>query len=449
MTQFQHPRLNFPLDAIEWKEGMLLAPQHFQQESLRTSMLAAWHAQVASPFHFGVTAIDIDEHRLGSGIFRVASAEGVMPDGLPFRHDPSQGELVFDLKPHANKLTNSPAFVFLSVLRFVDGRPISGTAGTRYALYEAANVRDLSSAGVDLSLGRLRPALALHLGEAPESYVSIPIARVEVRNEAYTLTEYLPPMLRVPDTSPVLRLTKELCATLRRKAQVLDDRQQQLQLTDDPEGAAKLCRQIEVLVTPLPPIEAVASAKAVQPFTLYVALTGLVGPLAALVPGQVPPELPAYNHWDPRGSFGEVFDALRRLLEKGTKENFSGFRFKPEPNAFSLAFRQEWFDSPLVLSVQRRRGVTDEALAEWMKSSVIASRSRVEELRTRRIPGLGREWVDRFEELIPTRDTLLFQVTPDRNFLRDGEDLVIFNREDGDGSPRPSEILLYVRRAQQ
>jgi hypothetical protein len=84
-----------------------------------------------------------------------------------------------------------------------------------------------------------------------------------------------------------------------------------------------------------------------------------------------------------------------------------------------------------------------------MKSSVIASRSRVEELRTRRIPGLGREWVDRFEELIPTRDTLLFQVTPDRNFLRDGEDLVIFNREDGDGSPRPSEILLYVRRAQQ
>ncbi len=122
-----------------------------------------------------------------------------------------------------------------------------------------------------------------------------------------------------------MKLAKDLCGLLRRRAQILDDRQQQLQLTEDFEGAARLCRQIEVMVSALPQLEAVINARIMHPFTLYVALAGLLGPLAALIPGQVPPELTGYSHWDPRASFTELFEALKRLLDRGTRENFSGF----------------------------------------------------------------------------------------------------------------------------
>ena len=35
---------------IEWHEGMLLAPQHFQQVSARMDALVAWHTLAVSPF---------------------------------------------------------------------------------------------------------------------------------------------------------------------------------------------------------------------------------------------------------------------------------------------------------------------------------------------------------------------------------------------------------------
>src|SRR5436190_1813629 len=40
--------------AIQWHEGMLLAPQHFQWLSLRQETLLQYHASAISPFHWGV-----------------------------------------------------------------------------------------------------------------------------------------------------------------------------------------------------------------------------------------------------------------------------------------------------------------------------------------------------------------------------------------------------------
>src|SRR5262249_28543467 len=44
--------------AIQWYEGMLLAPQHFQQSSLRQEALLAYHLAALSPYHWGVSRLD-------------------------------------------------------------------------------------------------------------------------------------------------------------------------------------------------------------------------------------------------------------------------------------------------------------------------------------------------------------------------------------------------------
>ena len=41
-------------DRVEWHEGMLLSPQHFQQFSARMDTLVAWQTLAAAPFAWGV-----------------------------------------------------------------------------------------------------------------------------------------------------------------------------------------------------------------------------------------------------------------------------------------------------------------------------------------------------------------------------------------------------------
>ena len=54
----------FPVeDRIQWHEGMLLAPQHFQQTSARLDSLVAWHTLLAAPFSWGVRRLRIDAGR--------------------------------------------------------------------------------------------------------------------------------------------------------------------------------------------------------------------------------------------------------------------------------------------------------------------------------------------------------------------------------------------------
>src|SRR5262245_40941216 len=85
--------------AVQWHEGMLLAPQHFQQLAFRQEELLHYHTRLASPFHWGVQSIRIDMSLLGQNIIRVLEVDAVMPDGLVVSHRPEHHELQVDLGP--------------------------------------------------------------------------------------------------------------------------------------------------------------------------------------------------------------------------------------------------------------------------------------------------------------------------------------------------------------
>lgn len=48
-------------DRVEWHEGMLLSPQHFQQFSSRMDTLVAWQTLAAAPFAWGVRRLVFDQ----------------------------------------------------------------------------------------------------------------------------------------------------------------------------------------------------------------------------------------------------------------------------------------------------------------------------------------------------------------------------------------------------
>jgi type VI secretion system protein ImpJ len=112
------PRRDSPkiTEAIDWHEGMLLAPQHFQQLALRQEALLHYHAAALAPFHWGVLRLDIDAAALTQGLLRVGEMEAVLPDGLMVSQeidDPRPLEI--DLKPHAAALEGGAATVYLAV----------------------------------------------------------------------------------------------------------------------------------------------------------------------------------------------------------------------------------------------------------------------------------------------------------------------------------------------
>ena len=69
---------------VVWSEGMMLQPQHFQQqaryhESQLRNSLALCH-----PHLWGISTIEIDKSHLKNGKFCLASAEGILADGNYF-----------------------------------------------------------------------------------------------------------------------------------------------------------------------------------------------------------------------------------------------------------------------------------------------------------------------------------------------------------------------------
>ncbi len=69
-------------EAVQWREGMLLSPQHFQLAARRAEALAAYMMGAATPLCWGVQRLQIDQSLLLEAVFRIIELEAVMPDGL-------------------------------------------------------------------------------------------------------------------------------------------------------------------------------------------------------------------------------------------------------------------------------------------------------------------------------------------------------------------------------
>lgn len=90
-----------PIDRIQWHEGMLLGPQHFQIESARVDQLVAWQVGLTQPNAWGVSELVLDENLLSNGVIRVLNFSAVMPDGFAVDHSAELSpelDLSLDLK---------------------------------------------------------------------------------------------------------------------------------------------------------------------------------------------------------------------------------------------------------------------------------------------------------------------------------------------------------------
>lgn len=427
--------------AIQWHEGMLLAPQHFQWQSLRQESLLHYHAAAIAPFHWGVRHLEIDPALLVDGLFRVLALEAVMPDGLVVSVLPGEAsELSVDLTQRSEEIRQRPLTIHLAVV--ARGRGLA--FGERYASEERESVPDENTGDGEIAVPVLAPKVSLLLDEdPPPRFVTFPLAQVAYRNEAFARTRFEPPWLRVAPGSALSELCSGIAGRVREKANFLANQ------VHAPSASARSPQILETrallhsLVGALPPFEAVLHSGVAHPFPLYLALCSLLGHTAALGRALVPPLLEPYDHNDLAATFEQARAAIFQVLDEGIQESYVGYTLTWEDGVFRVRFDPAWLGRPLVLGVRSPEGGSDAEGAAWVAAGLIAARSKIDALRDRRVVGLGRRQIEADSDLAPSRGVSLYALTPDPDLLIPGEELEI--RHPDAGRRRPPEIVLYVK----
>lgn len=439
-------------EPVQWHEGMLLSPQHFQQASLRAESLLQFHLAQATPFRWGILGMQIDQARLAMGTFRVLSLQAILPDGLAVTYPHEDAPpLDIDLLPMKDQLRDAPGKIYLAVPA---RRPdiVAGTGETpRFRSVAGDEVVDENTGDNPMRLPRLRPNLLLLAAERPSAkYVAMPIAEVSFENDTLqVIPTYLPPQLATPLDGTLGQLCLKLAQSLRQKASFLAERALGASGAGRQASLLETRSAVHCLVGALPGFEAALNTGVAHPFSLFVLAAGIAGQVASLGAAMVPPIFERYDHDDIAASFRPLLAFVERIVETISELHMT-IAFALEGGAFRLKLEPAWLDEgALLVGVRGRAGANEGDVAQWMEEALIGDSEQIAPMMEARIRGAGRSRVFETEglDVVPTRGTVVFRIPVDRNFIAANRLLEISNPRDAGGARRPLEIVLYVRTA--
>ncbi len=437
-------------EAIQWHEGMLLTPEHFEQMNTRQEMLAGYGLSCA-PYQWGVRRFDWDANLLASGLLSVTELEAVLPDGLIVSLA-APGDLKLELKPCAEQMKQGPVPICL----VVPARKTMAAEGDldRYESVTAVPV-DSKPNDDDASNGipRLRPRLSLLPAPLPPKYIGFPLLRIRYEGEVFTASpDY--PVLSVPVSSRLGSLSSLIARHVREKALYLADRARARENGAGLESEQHARPLIHALVSALPAFEAALYTGETHPFPLYLALCSLAGSVAGVGLTLVPPVFAPYDHSNPYHSFEEVKAYIFQVIAEGISETWATFRFHRGAEGFVLSAKAGWSEllpqqtkpgaSPLLIALRGPSGSSEKDMLAWGANCVIGTSGIIPSLVTRRILGVPRRHVETAADLIPAKGLLLFELDNDPEFLHASEDLQAFDRRPD--AVAPAEVLLFVRK---
>lgn len=332
---------------VDWRNGMVLEPKHFQDTDRRFAALSHVAALTGDPWPWGFLAFEMDATALASSRLLV-ECEGVFPDGQPFRCGP-----VFKALPE-------------------------GKEGDR--------------ANFLLARGPSGGEIELRDGDDAPSENTLPVARLVFHGDVWNaLPDWSPPALLVGPGHPLRAdLNQQLgslaalgagfMATLR-----LPGAEERPAARTMSQVAAELARGVGVL-------EALLAAPSVPPGRLGLeALRLALGARSAAGVFQTLDEA-----WDPADQRG----SMRRLLY-AAESAASGVGLPFRANLFQRVDGSETIvahgvpEGALLLAIEASRPADLMAARTWFDGAALAAPDRIQEALTRRVAGCARHPVDR------------------------------------------------------
>lgn len=431
---------------IQWHEGMLLMPQHFQQMDIRMENMISYSMSHAFPFFWGIIKLTIDEALLTLGTLRILELEAVMPDGFLITGlSDLKTALEIDLQPFRDNIESAPHFIYLCIPNQRKTDKKGKGELSRYTSSFTNNIVDINTGEQAIDIPCLVPNLSLHVGtEPPAHYTALPLAQVTYNTKSFDLTEYIPPLVQVATSSPIGKMCTHLTYRLRQKLGYLQQRVQAVSTRVKKESFFEELEEIRLkLLAGLLPFETVLSVGKAHPFHLYQLLCALAGHIAGVKYGEIPPRLHTYDHLDIMKNYSQVIQYIEKVLDE-IEESYTIIPFTLNERVFTLQLQSSWVGDRLVLGARVQPNMTTEDLLGWIKNCVIVTDKYITIAKDDRVLGASRKIVSEVPamNLVPMKGMKLFVVDVDPRYIDPRGVLCLFNFSDDD-STRPSEVVFY------
>lgn len=318
------------LERVVWSEGMLMCPQHLQQQDLYFEATLASRLAAATPYAWGVVAMTIDEGELKAGNLKLSEFAGVLSGGLPVEFAPGEpgGPAT---RPLADFFpTTAPMLeVYLAVPGAREGIPnyqdaVDDTGNARFRIANRP-VPDLTIAKTEQIVAFGRPNCSIMYGtEGRDDFETIKIAEV-VRDGtgSFALSRnYIPPALKI-GASPVLsNWLQDLLSVMLTKQRALSETRRQIDASAVEFTGQDITRflLLNALNTYIPHVRHIIEGRSTSPLGAYLTLIELGGSLTTFSSEIDPSTFPKFNHTDLRATFEELFGMLNKMLGATVRE---------------------------------------------------------------------------------------------------------------------------------
>lgn len=375
---------------VLWTQGLFLEPQHFQQQERYLEQYVELRCRGLARHGWGFTEIEIDPGALAHGTFALRRAEGVFPDGTPFRmpaDEPLPAPIdVGDARDQVVSLALP--------MRRAGGVEIDSEGSDRLARHGPGEVevRDATCTDGDtttVQVGALATRLLL-ASELTAAYVHIPVAQIVERRadgQVVLADGFIPTVLRAGASPRLAGFTRDLLGRLQQRGEALAGR-----VTATGRGGAAEIATFLMLqaINRYQPVVAHMVEHAPHPEELYLFCAAAAGELSTFsAASKRPVPLPPYRHERLRESFEPVMDALDRLFTM-PEEMAVAIPVEPRRYGFWLARVP---DRTLFETGAFVLGVRADLPAEEVRRRVIAqlkvgAPERIEEIVTRQLGGV-------------------------------------------------------------
>ena len=405
---------------VIWDEGMMLAPQHFQQWERWLEGELHDRARALATYAWGFSALELDQGALAGGQLAITHCAGMFADGTAFSAPDRDAlpaaraiaEHIDDKTGHLN--------VYLAVPKIVQGSSAytePGSDGTNPAalLRSRARVVDSLRPETDREIATAQLNLSLRVdGEDMAAHRTLLIARLQrgAGGGGALAPDFTPPatsLFASPLAQSVLRQTSGMLS------------QKWNELSGKRRGGGGMADAAGLLLLHtagdnLPALRHCLEHGGVSPEQAYLQLAKLAAQMCSFHESIAPTDIPAYQHEDPGPSFRKLADLLQDLLGDAApsmcdtltleQEGESMFWCKiPSPNLLT--------HGSLYLSV-RADATEDEVQGKLPTLTKISAKDKLQELLMRAIPGLAIRYIAQPPTAIPVQaGRQYFRLEPD------------------------------------
>ncbi len=303
---------------VVWQEGMLLRPQHFQQNDRYHDHQLKMRTCRMNPFGWGFFHLEIDTQFLGMGKLVISQASGVLPDGSLFELGNGREPLTMDVPANTS---NTPVYLALPLVtgnHVETRRPEQRDVLARYTALDTqvsdSNAGDNNSSQVSCGL----PDFRLLLGEQhnEHAYVKLKVCDVlDTTPDGVTSLDpdFIPAWLYFHSSTFLESCLTEVISMLAHRGDILAER---IRATGKVSGAEVGDFMMLQLINRFEPVlRHHQGVEQLHPEQVYREFLRLLGELSTFASESKRPRLDSrYQHNDLGQSFRKLMDAIRQVL---------------------------------------------------------------------------------------------------------------------------------------